>query len=360
MPQPQDGKFGWPWIDNRQSFEFDPNIEWPLLSIVTPSLNQGQFLEETIRSVLLQGYPNLEFMIMDGGSTDNSVDIIKKYSPWISYWVSERDQGQSDAINRGFSMAKGEFVAWLNSDDVFLPGCIRKILDTFRNIPTAGMVFGDVEVINENGNRIGKFEPVDYCFDDLLSFRQIIPQQAAFFRKEVAFSVGLLNTDLDYAMDHDFFIKIGYSFPIVRVSEIIAQFRLSQMNKGVLQRSKWAAEFVKILENFYQRADLPPKVLKIKQKAYGGAYYRGAASFLEDELYNDARQWFLRAIRVYPYYLIKPGWWKKMTKTFIGKKGNRCLKSLKILLRRLAIAQFDYDWQVGLGSENKNLGQEKL
>ena len=207
LPQPPDGKTGWPWIDDIQRYEFDVKAEWPLVSIVTPSLNQGQFLEQTIRSVLLQGYPNLEYLILDGGSTDTSIDIINKYSQWITYWISEKDQGQSDAINKGFSRAKGEFVAWLNSDDVLLPGCIRAIIETFRKNPSAGMVFGDVEVINEQGSHIGKFEPVNFSFEDLLSFRQIIPQQAAFFQKNVAFSVGLLNTDLDYAMDHDFFIK---------------------------------------------------------------------------------------------------------------------------------------------------------
>ena len=102
---------------------------WPRISIVTPSYNQGQFIEETIRSVLLQGYPNLEYIIIDGGSTDNSVEIIKKYSPWLTYWVSERDRGQSHAINKGFEHASGDILGWLNSDDMLAMGSLRRVAE---------------------------------------------------------------------------------------------------------------------------------------------------------------------------------------------------------------------------------------
>ena len=120
LPEPPRGKTGWPWTEesSRLPSRGPEGGSWPRLSVITPSFNQGQFIEETIRSILLQGYPNLEYIVMDGGSTDNSAAIIKKYSPWLTYWTSEPDSGQSDAINRGLKRASGDFATWINSDDL--------------------------------------------------------------------------------------------------------------------------------------------------------------------------------------------------------------------------------------------------
>src|SRR5881628_3421443 len=120
LPAAQVGKTGWPWTEEsrRLQDQMPDGRPWPRISVVTPSYNQGQFIEETIRSILLQGYPDLEYLVLDGASTDNSVEIIKQYSPWLSYWTSEPDSGQSDAINRGLKMATGDFATWINSDDM--------------------------------------------------------------------------------------------------------------------------------------------------------------------------------------------------------------------------------------------------
>src|SRR5262245_43472888 len=123
LPPPPSAKTGWPWTEEsrRLSNRTTEDRAWPRISVVTPSFNQGKFIEETIRSILLQGYPNLEYIVIDGGSTDNSLEVIKRYSPWLSYWVSEKDRWQSHAINKGMSHATGDIVAWLNSDDLYLP-----------------------------------------------------------------------------------------------------------------------------------------------------------------------------------------------------------------------------------------------
>ena len=122
---------GWPWTEESDPKVYDLSIAWPKITIVTPSYNQASYLEQTIRSVFLQNYPNLEYIIIDGGSNDGSVDIIKKYSPWISYWESEKDNGQGHAINKGFSIASGNYYAWINSDDYYLPNTFKKVISTF-------------------------------------------------------------------------------------------------------------------------------------------------------------------------------------------------------------------------------------
>jgi glycosyltransferase involved in cell wall biosynthesis len=143
LPSPPHGKLGWPWNEETpplpQSINGQP---WPRISIVTPSFNQGQFLEETIRSILLQGYPNLEYVIMDGGSTDDSVEIIRKYQEHLSFWVSEKDAGQSDAINKGFARCSGELLNWINSDDVLMLGALRAVAEAALGDEQAGVFVG--------------------------------------------------------------------------------------------------------------------------------------------------------------------------------------------------------------------------
>ena len=141
LPPATDGKEGWPWNTETATKLYNTSITWPKLTIVTPSYNQAEFLEQTIRSVLLQNYPNLEYIVIDGGSTDASLAIIKKYEPWLSYWQSEKDSGQANAINQGFSIASGDFYAWLNSDDYYLADTFFKVIKAFQST-RAKFVYG--------------------------------------------------------------------------------------------------------------------------------------------------------------------------------------------------------------------------
>lgn len=209
----------------------------PRITIITPSYNQGRFIEETILSVLSQEYPNLEYIIMDGGSTDNTVEIIKKYADRISYWVSEKDSGQSNAINKGLRMATGEIINWLNSDDLLQPGALAAMAKYFTANPEAIIVHGRIEYFGNTKN----YYSVNLPAKDLetrYAAHICMPQPAAFFRKKLIDEQGLLDESLHFSMDTDLFMRAGLHYSLVQVEDVIAKFRLHGDSKSVSAFSK--------------------------------------------------------------------------------------------------------------------------
>ncbi|NIP43276.1 MAG: glycosyltransferase, partial [Aliifodinibius sp.] len=192
----------------------------PLVTIITPSYNQAPYLEDTILSVLMQDYPNIEYFIVDGGSTDGSLEIIKKYANQIAGWVSEPDQGQTDAINKGFSMANGEVLAWINSDDTYYPHAVKEAVDFLSSHPDVGLVYGDTNFINSNGRIIGRFNAQQTSYRRLRRGGVYIPQQSSFFRAEVWKEVGPLDPDFYFAMDYDLWVRIAKEREIAYVPKL--------------------------------------------------------------------------------------------------------------------------------------------
>lgn len=227
-------KSGWPWTEESPSFDpvMTDGKPWPKISIVTPSFNQGKFLEETIRSVLLQNYPNLEYIIIDGGSADNSIDIIKKYEPWLDYWVSEKDNGQAHAINKGLERCAGEIFNWINSDDYLTSGALKIVAE---NIKDVDMLAGTVMNFN------GKDETVTRPFG--LSIRKMIRkkggtvsyhQPGIWLRTGKLKHVGGLNEDFHYMFDWLMMMHYLAKYPTINyVSEVLAKFRLHKNSKTV-------------------------------------------------------------------------------------------------------------------------------
>jgi glycosyltransferase involved in cell wall biosynthesis len=204
----------------------------PCVSIITPSYNQAQFVEETILSVLNQDYPDIEYIIVDGGSTDGTLDILRRYQDRIT-WLSEPDRGQADGINKGFRMAQGEVLAYLNSDDLYLPGAVRTVVEYFAAYPQIGLAYGDCRVIGPDGKPLGLISAPEPNVKRLIHLAEFIPQPAAFWRRSVIERVGLLDEDLQYALDYDFFIRAARAFPIARISQPLAAFRLHGVSKTV-------------------------------------------------------------------------------------------------------------------------------
>jgi glycosyltransferase involved in cell wall biosynthesis len=229
------GKNGWPWLDEIQPMPslMPDGKPWPKVSIVTPSFNQAFFLEETIRSVLLQGYPNLEYIIIDGGSTDGSVDIIRKYEQWLAYWSSELDEGQSDALNKGFQRSTGSIFAWINSDDYYLPGVFSKPVIELDNNPDLVMVYGDCYRVNEAGEYINTWQTSQVTAFSLLMDGNQIPQQSTFICASAMNAIDGIDHKLDYVMDHALWLCIGLVGELKYLPGPAANFRKHIASKGV-------------------------------------------------------------------------------------------------------------------------------
>jgi len=220
--------------------------EHPLVSIITPSFNQSRYIEATINSVLSQDYPNIEYMIVDGGSRDGTVEIVKKYENKLAWWVSEKDKGQTDAINKGFARAKGEILAWLNSDDTYEPGAISAAVKYLQEHPEAGMVYGDCNFINEDGRVIGKFGAAQTNQKLLRQGYVHIPQQTMFFRTELWKQVGPLDPSFYFAMDYDLWTRISARAQLKYVPQTWANFRLHTTGKTIVADDRCWPEMVRV------------------------------------------------------------------------------------------------------------------
>jgi len=197
----------------------------PLVTVVTPSYNQGQFIRATIESVLSQDYPHVEYIIMDGGSTDETASVVRDYASRVTF-ISEKDRGQSHAINKGFRLARGSMLSWLNSDDVFLPGAVKAAVQGFARNPAAGAVYGEGYQIDREGKVISRFqytEPLNLW--KLVYLSDYILQQTVYFRKDVLDDVGYLDEDLHFTMDWDILIRIGMKYPLEYIPEYMGCLR---------------------------------------------------------------------------------------------------------------------------------------
>ncbi len=275
-----------------------------LVSIVTPSFNQAPYLEQTLRSVLEQEYPSLEYIVVDGVSTDASVDIIKKYMDRLTWWVSEKDSGQGDAINKGLARASGEIIAWLNSDDTFLPNTISSAVKIFEQNPDVVLVYGDMLAVDENGQTTNVLKYRQLSLEDLLCF-QIIGQPAVFFRRDAYEKAGGLDTSFHFLLDHHLWIRIAQQGKILHVPQVWAAARYHAQAKNRLKASEFGREAFRILDWARSEPGLTGTVSKVGRRAHASAHRVDARYRLDAGQSTSAlRAWF-KALVIHPPTALK-------------------------------------------------------
>lgn len=264
LPAPPPGKTGWPWTEETRPLDAAGGNQWPRVSVITPSYNQGQFIEETIRSVLLQGYPDLEYIVVDGGSTDNSVEIIRKYKKWLACWVSEPDRGQSDAINKGWRRATGEVWAWLNSDDVYLRRALEHAALAFAQRPGGEMVYGDSVLVNERGEVEGHVRAPAFDLRELVRVN-FVPQPSTFLRGRAVVRAGYLSERLHLCMDYDLWLRVALQGEVVKLGDALSAMRLHPQSKTCTQLARMNAELADIATEFLDAPDLPAGLRAVRR-----------------------------------------------------------------------------------------------
>jgi len=266
-------------------------ITQPLVTIVTPSYNQARFLEAALCSVLEQDYPNLEYLVVDGASSDGSVDIIRRYADRLAWWVSEKDSGQSEAINKGFRRARGEIVGWLNSDDLYLPGAVSAAVAAFQSHPEAGLVYGDALAIEADGKPFNLMRAHPYTLVDLLSFN-IICQPAAFMRRSVLEQVDYLDPAYQLLMDNLLWMRMAQKSPIVYVPQTWAKARYHEQAKNRTRGAAYGREAHVLIDGLRTRPEFAGIIAAHERRIMAGVN-RFDAFYLTDA----GQPW--RALRTY-------------------------------------------------------------
>ncbi|GAB4492327.1 MAG: glycosyltransferase family 2 protein [Anaerolineales bacterium] len=269
------------------------------ISIITPSYNQSQFLEQTIRSVLDQGIHSLEYFVVDGGSTDSSVDIIRRYENKLAGWVSEKDRGQAEAINKGIKASSGEIVAWLNSDDFYLPGAIQAALKTFREHPTAGLVYGDVLSVDAQGRTFNVQRFRQYDLADLMSFR-IISQPAVFMRRAILEQAGLLDESFHLLLDHHLWLRMARLAPLIYLPQTLAAARYHTAAKNLARTAEFGREALQIVDWMQTDPNFSPVFEQHHSRVLAGAHRLDAFYLLDGGFYPASLAAYARAFRYNP------------------------------------------------------------
>jgi len=270
-----------------------------LVSIITPSYNQAAYLEQTLLSVLNQDHAPIEYIVVDGASKDASVEIIKKYSDRLAYWVSEKDGGQAEAINKGFARATGEIIAWLNSDDYYLPGAVSAAVKMFEANPEVMLVYGNMLAVDERGKTFNTLTYKQLTLEDLLCF-QIIGQPAVFMRRSALQKTDGLDSTFHFLLDHFLWIQLAQHGKILHADQTWAAARYHAEAKNRAKAAEFGREAFRILEAVAQDKNLAPVLSKVERRSRASAHRVNARYLLDGGQPAAALSAWVRAFFIHP------------------------------------------------------------
>jgi glycosyltransferase involved in cell wall biosynthesis len=304
----------------------------PLVSIVINSFNQAAYLEQTILSVLGQSYTNIEILLVDGGSTDGSQEIIRKYVDRFAWWVSEPDHGQADGINKGLSRSKGELVAWLNSDDLYLPNTVEEVVQAWTDHPDAALFYGDVVAIDEKGKAFNRIKIGAYQLPELMSFK-IINQPAVFMNRSVLKIAGNLNISYHYFLDHQLWLRFAAGNDLVYIPRVWAQGRFHPQAKNVAEAEKFGEEAYRIAEWISKDRRFKEMYREIAPQVWAGADRINARYLLDAGKPRQAWDAYIHGMK-HNVGIILPEWYR-MVYCLLAMIGLTGTKGIFLSLRKV-------------------------
>jgi glycosyltransferase involved in cell wall biosynthesis len=329
LPPPPPGKTGFPWTEESQqlSGHLPDGSEYPRISIVTPNYNYGRFIEETIRSVLLQGYPNLEYIIIDGNSTDNSLEIIRKYSSWIAYCISETDKGQSNAINKGFSQATGNIYGWLNSDDLLSPCALAEVGKFYKSKSNCHFMTGDGQyfTISDKGQETEEYyiRASSYSARDLLNFfhGRYLPQPSVFLSQDAFMRVQGLTESLAYAMDLDLWFRVRKIYALHYLPKCLSKLRQHKDTKTLKHNILAIQEIKTVLDkNLTTENSIMKLVIKTQSTlSYAKTLMRESSLEYSKGENLKAFRWLSKSVNSYPPIIFFPQTIKLVVKLIVSR-----------------------------------------
>lgn len=302
----------------------------PLVSIVTPSFNQAAFLEKTMRSVLEQDYPAIEYLVVDGASTDGSAALIEKYAAKLAWWVSEKDSGQAEAINKGLARARGEYVAWLNSDDYLLPGVVSAAVKALEDNPQASFVFGNVRVVTPDGPVLNTLTYGDWQLSDLMSFH-IIGQPAVFMRRSALDKAGLLDQNYHFLLDHHLWIRLATFGEMRYIPQLWAAAHYHEDCKNLKQAAGFGREALRMVEWMPTQPALQEEFAHHRREILAGANRINGFYLLDAKDYRGAFAAYWKSFWLWPRGLKKE--WYRMVFAFFAPLGLERLRSWYVARR---------------------------
>lgn len=289
-------------------------INLPLVSVITPTYNRADYIVETIESVLSQSYPNLEYIVLDDGSKDNSKEILTKYNGRIT-WESHFNMGEVRTVNKGFEMAGGEIIGIVNSDDPLLPDAIANIVKFMIERPEVGVVYPDWNLIDAEGKIIEHIQTFDYSYINMLRWHHCMPGPGTFFRKKIVLSLHGRDPQFRYVSDLDFWLRAGLITEIARIPKTLATFRVHSASASISQTNeKMAEEHLRLVNKVYSLPNITDEIIKVKREAYSSAYYIAGCVCRSCDL-KGRRNYFLKALKYCPH-------------KYVGEYRNRIIEAI--------------------------------